>query len=247
MAAIPAESCAGGELMLGSLLKKSGLILAVAGLLVGGWWLYDIGKLHGVSELKAVRTKNTLLEKRNEKLVDDAAGLREQVAILERSSQIDRQAAESVKAELGELEDKLQAAREEVEFYRGIVSPGDVKPGLRIHRFSLEAGTVPGEYHYDLVLTQLKRNDKVISGVVDWRIAGAMPEYQTEIGLERVTEPAVKELKFRFRYFQELAGTIRLPEGFTAKQVVLTIRVKGKGKSKMDPIVQSFDWAATRS
>ena len=83
--------------------------------------------------------------------------------------------------------------------------------------------------------------------MVDWRIAGAMPEYQTEIGLERVTEPAVKELKFRFRYFQELAGTIRLPEGFKAKQVVLTIRVKGKGKGKMDPIVQSFDWAATRS
>ena len=233
--------------MVNALLRRAGLIAAVAALLVAGWWLYDIGKLHGVAELESVRTRNSLLEKRNDKLADDAASLREQVAILERSAQIDRQAAESVKSELGQLEESLQAAREEVEFYRGIVSPGDVKPGLRIHRFSLEAGTAPGEYHYDLVLTQLKRNDKVISGVVDWRITGSMPDYQTEIGLERVTEPAVKELKFRFRYFQELAGTIHLPEGFTAKKVVLTIRPTGKGKGKAEPVVQSFDWAATHS
>ena len=209
------------------------------------WWIYDIGKLHGVTELESVRTKNSILERRNAKLQKDAAGLREQVAILERSGQIDRQAADSVKSELGQLEEELQAAREEVEFYRGIVSPGDVKPGLRIHRFTLEEGATPSEFHYDLVLTQLKRNDKAISGVVDWQITGSTPDYQTEIGLDRVTDPAVKVLKFRFRYFQELAGTIRLPEGFTATRVVLTIKPSGKGKA--EPVVQSFDWAPTSS
>ena len=209
------------------------------------WWIYDIGKLHGVTELESVRTKNSILEKRNAKLQKDAAGLREQVAILERSGQIDRQAADSVKSELGQLEEELQAAREEVEFYRGIVSPGDVKPGLRIHRFTLEEGATPSEFHYDLVLTQLKRNDKAISGVVDWRITGSTPDYQTEIGLDRVTDPAVKVLKFRFRYFQELAGTIRLPEGFTATRVVLTIKPSGKGRA--EPVVQSFDWVPTSS
>ena len=177
----------------------------------------------------------------------DAADLREQVAILERSSQIDRQAAESIKSELGKLEEDLQAAREEVEFYRGIVSPGDVKPGLRIHRFTLEEGATPHQFHYELVLTQLKRNDKIVNGVVDWRISGAMPEYQAEIGLERVTDPAVKVLKFRFRYFQELTGTITLPEDFTPSEVVLTIKPSGKGKGKTEPVVQSFDWVATRS
>ena len=211
------------------------------------WWVYDLGKLHGVNELASVRTKNSLLEERHDKLISDAAALREQVAILERSSQIDRQAAESVKSELGQLEEKLQAAREEVEFYRGIVSPGDVNPGLRIHRFTLEEGAVPGEFHYGLVLTQLKRNDRVISGVVDWTIHGLMPDQPAEIGLDRVTEPAVKVLKFRFRYFQELAGTINLPKDFMPEKVVLTIRPAGKAKGRTEPVVQSFDWSATRS
>lgn len=229
------------------MLRRGGIVAAVAALLLVAWWIYDLGKLHGVTELESVRIENTLLQKHNDKLIEDAAGLREQVAILERSSQIDRQAAESVKSELGELEESLQAAREEVEFYRGIVSPGDVKPGLRIHRFALEEGSAENEFHYELVLTQLKRNDKLVSGAVVWQITGAMPDYRTEIGLDRVTEPAVKELKFRFRYFQELTGTIRLPEGFKAEQVVLTIRPTGKGKGKTEPVVQSFDWVAMSS
>lgn len=230
-----------------TLLKRGGLAAIVIAGLLAVWWLYDLGKLHGVTELESVRTKNALLEKRNAGLADDAADLREQVAILERSSQIDRQAAESVKSELGQLEEDLQAAREEVEFYRGIVSPGDVKPGLRIHRFTLEAGAAPNQYHYELVLAQLKRNDRLVNGVVDWRISGSMPGYEAEIGLDRVTDPAVKELKFRFRYFQELTGTITLPEEFTASKVVLTIKPSGKGKGKSEPVVQSFDWVATDS
>lgn len=227
--------------------RWGGIVAAVAALLLVVWWIYDLGKLHGVTELESVRIENTLLQQHNDKLTGDAAGLREQVAILERSSQIDRQAAESVRSELGELEEGLQAAREEVEFYRGIVSPGDVKPGLRIHRFALEEGSAENEFHYELVLTQLKRNDKIVSGAVVWQITGEMPDYRTEIGLERVTEPAVKELKFRFRYFQELTGTITLPEGFKAEQVVLTIRPSGKGKAKTEPVVQSFDWVAMSS
>ncbi len=223
-----------------SFLARGGIVAGIGALLLVVWWIYDLGKLHGVTELESVRTKNAILDTRNDRLAKDMAGLREQVAILERSSQIDRQAAADVKSDLGQLEEELQAAREEVEFYRGIVSPGDVKPGLRIHRFMLEEGAMTGEYHYDLVLTQLKRNDRFVSGVVDWRIIGSTPDYQTEIGLERVTEPAVKELKFRFRYFQDLAGTIRLPEDFTPEKVVLTIKPSGKGKT--EPIVQNFDW-----
>jgi predicted nucleic acid-binding Zn-ribbon protein len=95
--------------------------------LFAAWWLYDLGKLRGVHELAALRTEHAMLEKRHKRLLDEASGLRDQVAILDRSSQIDRQAALDVKDDLGQLEEELQAAREEIEFYRGIVAPGDVR------------------------------------------------------------------------------------------------------------------------
>ncbi|MEN8762732.1 MAG: DUF6776 family protein, partial [Thiogranum sp.] len=171
--------------------------------------------------------------------------LRERVAILERSSQIDQQAAQDVKADLGQLEMELQAAREEIEFYRGIVAPGDVQSGLRIHRFSLESGTGAGEYHYDLVLTQLKRNDRLVTGVVEWKIAGLMFGEPGELALAGVTNPAVRQLKFRFRYFQELAGKITLPDGFEPEQVILNVVPEGKGKPP--PVRKVFDWYAPDS
>jgi len=218
-------------------------IAAVAGLgiaLFAAWWLYDLGKLRGVDELAGLRTEHAILKKRYGKVYKEAGQLREQVAILERSSKIDHLAALDVKADLGQLEEELQAAREEVEFYRGIVAPGDVQPGLRIHRFTLEEGVAPGEYHYDLVLTQLKRNDRYITGIVDWKISGSMLGEQGELSLAGVTNPPAKQLNFRFRYFQDLSGQITLPEGFEAEQVILSIKPEGKGKSP--PVEQAFDW-----
>jgi hypothetical protein len=225
-----------------------GGILAALGVLVGtGWWLYDMGKLRGVAELGTLRTEYAVLKRLHEKTYKENRKLREKVAILERSSQIDRQAAEDVKADLGQLEEELQASREEIEFYRGIISPGDVKSGLRIHRFSLQNGVAAGEYRYELVLTQLKHNDRYVSGVVEWKITGMIEGEPGEFSLVDVTSPAVKQLKFRFRYFQDLAGTLTLPKGFVAEQVELRIRPEGKGKGKPDPVAQTFDWPVAGS
>ena len=219
--------------------------VAIVFALYAGWWLYDLGKVRGVLELKSLRTQHSVVVKLNKKLSKDNKVLREQVAILERSSQIDQQAAQDVKADLGQLEVELQAAREEVEFYRGIVAPGDVQPGLRIHRFNLERGAVPGKYRYELVLTQLKHNDKYVTGTVDWKIAGLLLGEPGEVALAGVTNPPIEQLKFRFRYFQELAGTITLPEGFEAEEVTLSIKPGGKGKS--EPVEAVFDWPAQDS
>jgi hypothetical protein len=226
--------------MWNSLLLRISLAAAVIIAVFSCWWFYDLGKVHGVTELKSLRTQYAVLDKLHRKLSKDNKVLRERVAILERSSQIDRQAAEDVRANLGQLEVELQAAREEVEFYRGIVAPGDVQSGLRIHRFALKAGSVPQKYHYELVLTQLKRNDKYVTGVVDWQIAGLLFGERGKVALAGVTSPPVKQLKFRFRYFQELAGTITLPEGFEAEKVTITVKPGGKGKSK--PVSKTFDW-----
>ena len=226
--------------MLARLLMPVALVVGLGVALFAAWWLYDLGKLRGVHELAALRTEHAMLEKRHERLLDEVSGLRDQVAILDRSSQIDRKAALDVKADLGQLEEDLQAAREEIEFYRGIVAPGDVRSGLRIHRFTLEEGSAVGEYHYDLVLTQLKRNDHYVTGVVDWKITGLMVGEQGELALAGVTQPSVKQLKFRFRYFQDLAGKITLPEGFEPEKVTLSIQPGGK--SKLPSVEQSFDW-----
>jgi hypothetical protein len=221
-------------------LIRAFVVACLALLAWAGWWLYDLGKLRGVEELEGLRRTHVMLDKQRRQLVSENEALRERLAILERSGQIDRQAASDVQADLGRLEEKLQAAREEIAFYRGIVAPGDVQPGLRIHQFSLEGGHGRGEYHYELVLTQLKRNDRYVSGVVDWQIHGLMLGEPGVLALAGVTRPATTRLQFRFRYFQELSGEITLPEGFEAQTVELS--VKPAGKNPPASVVQVFDW-----
>jgi hypothetical protein len=219
------------------------LVLVVAGIAgYGGWWLYDLGKVHGVNELKILRTTHRALETQHERVVGERNALRDRVAILERSSQVDRQAARAVRDELGLLQEDLQAAREEIRFYRGIVSPGEGKQGLRIHNFTLSPGLRAREYHYDLVLTQLQGNDRYVSGQVTWNIIGKQGEEVSELGLASVTEAGEEQLAFRFRYFQHLTGVVTLPEGFSAHRVELVVEASGKkAPGKVEAV---FDWPA---
>jgi hypothetical protein len=219
------------------------VIVGLTGLLA--WWVYDYGKLQGATALGSLREKYALLLEQNEQVVDINTALREQVAILERSSQIDRQAMMGVQDELGALQEELHAARDEIEFYRGIVSPADGKPGLRIHRFTLGEGTLPGDFIYDLVLTQLKKNDQHVSGLVGWEISGRREGESEKLDLAAVTKAGDGHLDFRFRYFQRLTGAISLPEDFQAEKVTLSI--KTAGKNAPEPLLQEFDWADIQS
>lgn len=223
-----------------SYLKQSVIVLAGGLICLLAWWLYDFGKLQGAVELESLRDEYALLVQQNERIVEANSALREQGAILDRSSQIDRQAAQEVQNELGALQEELHAARDEIEFYRGIVAPGDGKPGLRIHRFTLSAGTQPGEFDYDLVLTQLKKNDRHVSGRVGWKISGKREGESEELDLAAVTETGTEYLDFRFRYFQRLTGVISLPDGFQAEEVTLSISTTGKNAP--EPLLQEFDW-----
>ena len=112
--------------MLRRLLVEVAVVLSLALLGYLAWWLYELGKVHGVAELESLRQEHARLEELHNALQAENEGLREQVAILDRSSSIDRQAAQAVQDELGALQNELLTVREEMEFYRGIVSPGNV-------------------------------------------------------------------------------------------------------------------------
>jgi len=222
------------------------ILLFLAGLAgYGEWWLYDFGKLGGAEELKSLRTEHAELRRHYRDLNKESDALRERNTILERSSQIDQQAARDIQEQLASLQEELQAAREEVEFYRGIIAPGDADSGLRIHRFELTPGLQSDEYHYDLVLTQMKQHDRIVTGLVEWRIIGRNGNETRELKLSDVSRPEAGHLDFRFRYFQHLTGTISLPRGFQAVEVVITVR--STGKDAFEPVEQSFEWPVAGS
>jgi hypothetical protein len=57
--------------------------------------------------------------------------------------------------------------------------------------------------------------------------------------LTEIAEGDSYPLKFRFRYFQDLSGTISLPRGFEPERIVVRA---GKRGASTQPLSRTFDW-----
>lgn len=203
-----------------------------------GYLLFDQGARFASSELQRLETVSEQGAEEIYRLQQEKRALQQQLSMSQRSSQIDRQASIEVRNQLATLQARMLAQKEELEFYRGIVSPGEASSGLRLQKFGLEAGAVAGSYHYQLTLAQIQNNQNFVRGSVEMQLEGAKGGKQKTLSLKDVGEPG--EIKFKFRYFQKFDGQIDLPEGFIPDRIV--VRVKPSARSKLKAIEQTFKW-----
>ncbi|MFQ5645204.1 MAG: DUF6776 family protein [Thiogranum sp.] len=166
--------------------------------------------------------------------------LREQIAVLRRSSEIDRRATREVRNEYAGLREQVVELRKQLAFYQGIVSPGDARPGLRIQRFHLEPAEEEGSFFYSLTLTQVKRNERYVRGVVEMEIEGAEDGEPGLLKFSNLAAGNSKALNFKFRYFQNFEGEIRIPAQFEPQKVRILLKPRGKGQPPA--IEKTMDW-----
>lgn len=213
-----------------------GAIVALLLLLVG---MFEFGRYRsGYSKLAEMQHRSELaatidkLEKENEQL-------RQAVAAAELARDVDRQAYADVEKNLADLQAQVLKHREELTFYRGIVSPEDGIGGLRIQRFQVVPGAAEHHYRLRLVLVQSMRQDAVVSGSVGIQIEGVRDNKPVQLALnDTVGEPRPDaQLPFRFRYFQNIEQDIMLPEGFEPRAVNVEVRT-----AKLSPMRESYPW-----
>jgi hypothetical protein len=192
---------------------------------------------------------SALSEERNELMVTVEALsegntiLRERVAILERAQQVEGKAYEGVDVHLRSLQDEVLALKEEVAFYRGIVSAGKEK-GLKIQTFVVDKESSSGAYRFQLVLTQNLKRVKMISGTVKLNILDEQNGKPRRLLLSDMSGQQASSLKFEFKFFQRIEGRFTLPDGFKPDR--LQIQVVSKGK-KPASVEKSFEWQGITS
>jgi len=169
--------------------------------------------------------------------------LRERVAILERAQQVEGKAYEDVDTYLRNLQDEVLALKEEVAFYRGIVSAGKEK-GLNIQTFVVDKGDFPGAYRFQLVITQNLKRVKMISGTIRLKITDRQNGKPRGLLLSDMSGQQAKSLKFKFKFFQRIDGRFTLPDGFKPDR--LQIQVVSSGK-KPASVEKSFEWQGLTS
>ncbi|MCW9024970.1 MAG: hypothetical protein OQK73_09855 [Gammaproteobacteria bacterium] len=215
-------------------------LLGILAMLIAGWSLFDYGRyLAGYDSAEMEHERGILLDLKME-LEHEIDQLREEKALLERASQIERQAYAELDATLKVLQEEILELKEELAFYRGIVSPRDASSGLQLQTFKIEPNGQSNNYRYKVVLTQVLKNDRLATGRVKLFIDGLHNGVEpVTLELKDVSEKQIKELSYRFKYFQSLDGDLALPAQFKPLRITLQITPSSR---KQGGIEKTIEW-----
>lgn len=219
--------------------RRALLIAAVLGSLVAMYLMYEWGRFEGGYSKFAEIQRRRELNARIETLQDENERLRAQVASAELERKVEDKAYAAVEKNLADLQAQVLKHREQLTFYRGIVSPEDGIGGLRIQRFQVLPGGAEHHYRLRLVLVQSMRQESVVSGSVVVQLEGVRENRQVQLPLSEAADTARADgqLPFQFRYFQNLEQDIVLPDGFEPRAVNVEVR-----SARLAPVRESYPW-----
>lgn len=206
--------------------------------LATGFWL-------GREERHDERVASTLLRKELDRTEARASELDAGLIDARLGLDVQREATNTLRGEIQAQHGEIAALREEVTFYKNLMAPGELSDGLQVAELELrEIGAQTWEF--DLLLTQIASRRAYIAGDLRLDVAGS---YRGEGGegdadiaeavlsLTELADNAEYPLKFRFRYFQNVTGTLRLPDDFRARQVLVTAHQRGR-----EALQVTFPW-----
>jgi hypothetical protein len=169
------------------------------------------------------------------------ADLRRQIAILERSSQMDQRANAEVQGTISGLRQRIAQLEQDIVYYRQVVAEETEDTGLIIGQFDISATSDPRRFRYKLVLRQEDADgDTFLTGHANVNLVGSNTEGQLILPLRDVSEDEEQlDIRLRFKYFQNIEGELALPEDFTPERVqIAAVSVEPVEKN----INQNFSW-----
>ena len=207
------------------------LLMAMFFYLGQGYQSYQLGRLQ--LERETLVSRIAELETRNHNLVQKNAHL-------EGSSKIEHDAYELANQELVRLQQELLTQKEELVFYRGIVSPKDAALGVNLQSFEVRKKNNQNQYSYKMILTKSGKSTKRIRGGANVVIRGENNGSVSELKMtDLALENPGKATKFAFKYFQVFEGDIALPDGFVPFEVEIGIKPTTK---KVKSFSETISW-----
>lgn len=204
--------------------------------IVGSAGIYNYGlntagfqKMLASKAVSQLEDKITRLESENQEL-------REGLARAERTLQMDQTAYKDLDRSLQASSGEIARLREELNFYRNIISPPNKKAGLRIQSLNIEKAKKASHYRYKLVLIQALKHDYTIYGHAKFEVSGLQAGKNTVLNFPG---SGAKPVRVNFRYFQDVEGELELPLNFQPKQIKVSVTTTGRGAQTVE---QTYEW-----
>lgn len=176
------------------------------------------------------------LHRRIDELEEERDALRAAAARFEQAGEIERAAADGVKAEVKRLQDERAELQREVAFLKSLIAGGDRK--LVLNDQSL---TAVGDRMYRFEVTLAKRTDDqaIVSGQVVISVRGRGEGGPSVLDMGRLTDGRSSGIDIRFKSFQRLKTELQLPDGFVPSSIQVAVKPEGKVFKSFE---RAYDW-----
>ncbi|MEQ3636342.1 DUF6776 family protein [Alcanivorax sp.] len=197
------------------------VVVAVLLFLLGGW-LGAGGALDASESNRRLRGEVTILDAELETA-------RNELAVFRADSELTLEAREEVRQEIKALQDQVAELEEAVLFYKNVMAPAGANGGLQIEKMTVQQDNNTDEYQYRVVLVQSGDNRGYLSGNISLQLHGEKNGKAVIVGGRDWLEEG-SETQFRFRYFQELNGRFKVPEGVAVQAVDVDAESGGRNR-----------------
>ncbi|MDH4181557.1 MAG: hypothetical protein OEV46_06055 [Betaproteobacteria bacterium] len=198
------------------------IALALAGVIGGMWWWgFDFGQFLGGFNRDEIEQRIATLKADAATAQSEAAALRARNAELESDLAMMRGLQATQGKQVADMQRENAALKEEVSFLQTFFQ-GTSKPGLAIQRLAVD--TNGGEVaRYSVLVVRGGTAKSEFEGhatlAVDLVPSGAPGETGRTLTLPPPGEVAPNSLALRFKYYQRIEGTFRIPPGFAIRAV----------------------------
>lgn len=195
-------------------------VIAAVLLLSSAGYIYNYGLDRAGFERQSAENTQQTLQDEMRKLHDENQELKESLARAQRTIQMDQAAYQDLDKSLKSSAQEIVKLREELNFYRNIISPADKKSGLRIQNLYIEPTGGANQYRFKLVLIQALKHERTVQGRATLEVSGMQIGEDTVL---RFPPASAKPIMVNFKYFQDIEGKLELPRNFQPKRIKIYI------------------------
>lgn len=206
-------------------------VMAAGGLV---WWAYDIGLefagfRRGQAEHELSELRDQIANLRNEN-----ARLSSQAASYERQAQIEHAANQETMRQLKVLGEENARINEDLAFFQNLTVSGVREGDLSIHRFKIERDSLPGEYHYRLLIVRnVQQRAKDFQGNLQLLVNVRQNGKKEVLSFPPEGQDKDEAFQLNFKYYQRVERSFQLPPGVSVESVQARVFERGEPEPKI--------------
>lgn len=205
------------------------LFFALALAAAAGVAIYEYGRGFGGPDRRELLAELDRLRSQLREAEAERSRLNAMVTALEAQMKVERAAQEQLVKQASELGVEASRLREDLAFFESLLPTKANARGILIRSFRMQPDGGPETMRYRLLVQQGGKPERDFVGTVQMQVNLVRDGRNFTL---QVPDPAVPEarraLELSFRHYQRVEGSFSVPEGATARSVVVRVMAAGQ-------------------